>query len=116
MHIANELNPARPEVLKSQGYKTTGNDASNPTQSLAIKNNGGADVVIENPPFGAVPEADGRSKEFTVDGWKTTQIDHAIALQSLVARKDNGRAVLLVGSVKKGSEKARSDADLAPAS
>lgn len=110
--IANELNERRRNALKAQGFKrVTGNDASLDGQARAINNAmNGAAVVIENPPFGVIPQEDGTSKNFHVDGWKTTQIDHAIALTSLKAMRDDGRAVLIVGSVKEGTDENRSNA------
>ena len=102
----NEINDRRAEALKAQGFRVTQKDAA--TGSLR-KSDYPVDSVIANPPFGAVKESDGSSKTFDVDGWTTTQIDHAIALNTLKTMKDDGRAVLIVGSVKEGSEKSRSD-------
>jgi hypothetical protein len=34
-------------------------------------------------------------------GYKTKEIDHAIALRALQAMKDNGRAVLIIGGLNK---------------
>ncbi|HWW46329.1 MAG TPA: LPD38 domain-containing protein [Xanthobacteraceae bacterium] len=113
--IANEINPTRAENLKTFGFNTTRTDASRPTQAAAIHQDmDGADVVIANPPFGALKE-DGASQVFDLSdiqrGYKTTQIDHAIALRALSALRDDGRAVLLVGGLNKMKEsrEARSD-------
>jgi hypothetical protein len=106
--IANELNPERAADLRVQGYAVTQHDATSylPPQQV--------DVVIANPPFGAVRE-DGRSRLFQVPGagvdgraFATTQIDHAIALNALKAMKDDGRAVLILGG-KLGDERSRSN-------
>ena len=102
----NELNDRRFAALKAQGFRPKQMDAA--TEKLRHAGYP-VEVVIENPPFGAVKESDGSSKVFDVDGWATTQIDHAIALNTLKSMADNGRAVLIVGSVKEGTDKSRSD-------
>ena len=73
------------------------------------------DVVLANPPFGTVKE-DGRTKVYDLRPiigltYETAEIDHAIALQSLAAMKDGGRAVLILGGVSKmvTTPEARSD-------
>lgn len=106
--VANELDPARERTLKRWGFVTRNMDATSPLVNNALRDVGGADVVIMNPPFGAVKE-DGKSKVWSIkslsdirdDGkpWKTTNVDHAIAFNTLEAMKDNGRAVLIVGGV-----------------
>ena len=93
----NELNRARGAALEAQGFKPTVADAADP-QTFA-HDAGRMDAVIANPPFGAVREG-GESKVFKVDGFNTTQIDHAIALNALKAMKSDGRAVLIVGGVQ----------------
>lgn len=103
----NELNDRRREALKAQGFRASGKDAA--TENLRHKGYP-VEAIIANPPFGAVRDTDGGSKTFTVDGWNTTQIDHAIALNTLKSLADTGRAVLIVGSVKEGTDKTRSDA------
>jgi predicted CopG family antitoxin len=93
--IVNEINPSRAADLKAQGYTVTENDASIylPEQKV--------DAVIMNPPFGTVRE-EGLLKDWLVQGgaatpaYRTSQIDHAIALHSLQAMKDDGRAVLIL--------------------
>jgi hypothetical protein len=84
----NELNSDRAEQLRSQGFTVSGHDA---TEYLPEKLH---DVVIMNPPFGRV-----KGKRFRLAGdvGTTSQIDQAIALQSLQAMKDDGRAVLILG-------------------
>ena len=105
---ANELNDSRADSLERQDYTVTREDATTRTSRTV-------DVVIANPPFGAVDEG-GTSKRWQPDpdnpAYSTTQIDHAIALKALESMKDDGRAVLILGSVKKTAidERARSDA------
>lgn len=85
----NELNPERAAQLRTQGFTVTEHDA---TDYLPEKLH---DVVIMNPPFGRVK---GRRFRLSGNGKATTsQIDQAIALQSLQAMKDDGRAVLILG-------------------
>ncbi len=96
--LCNELNPLRAKVLRQRGYRVTTEDAVSyrPAQRL--------DVVILNPPFGSIPDDQGFSKRWAVKGgdatatYSTTQIDHAICLNSLFAMKDDGRAVILLGA------------------
>jgi hypothetical protein len=94
--IANELNASRYEMLKKvlPGAEVVNKDAIkfNPTLS---------DRVIANPPFGAIGE------EFTVNGYKTREIDHAIVYSSLDRMPVNGKAVLIVGGVRADGEEAR---------
>ncbi|ACB01017.1 putative helicase (plasmid) [Picosynechococcus sp. PCC 7002] len=84
----NELNPDRANQLRSQGFTVTEQDAT------AYLPNQLYDVVIMNPPFGRV-----KGKRFRLAGemGTTSQIDQAIALHSLQAMKDDGRAVLILG-------------------
>jgi predicted RNA methylase len=93
---ANELDDARGQALFDQGFRVSGGDAVSKT--IAEK----ATTVIANPPFGAVRE-DGQSKSFTVDGFQTTQVDHAIALSALSNLTNDGKAVLILGGVKADS-------------
>ena len=100
--IANEISRDRNDALKAQGFIAPEYDASDVRAARhAILANDGKpfDVVIANPPFGAIKDG-GNSKVFNVDGWKTTQIDHAISLESLKALKPGGRAVLIIGGIK----------------
>jgi hypothetical protein len=72
--------------------------------------------VIANPPFGAVRDETGSVRRFDMSdiqrGYSTNEIDHVIALRSLGAMADDGRAVLILGSVAKTAQspEARSDA------
>lgn len=97
----NELNPDRAEQLRSQGFTLSGHDA---TEYLPEKLH---DVVIMNPPFGRV-----KGKRFCLagDAGTTSQIDQAIALQSLQAMKDDGRAVLILGGKPEITLSERSEA------
>jgi predicted RNA methylase len=106
----NELNPERAAALKAQGFNTTETDASRHGLFKADS----VDVVIANPPFGVVKE-DGRSKRFDMswiqDRYQTNEIDHAISLNALSALRQNGRAVLIIGSVNKQAESAEARGD-----
>lgn len=106
---ANELNEDRAAALRAlyRGAEVTTEDAT--TYLPADK----VDAVIANPPFGPVRDNQNQTITFNVDGpYRTNEIDHAIAWQALKAMKDDGRAVLIVGSVAKTaqSDAARSDA------
>lgn len=103
----NELNKSRAESLKEQGFDVTTNDA--------VKydfGNRDANVVIANPPFGAVKDDDNKTITFNISGgYNTNEIDHAIALNALKAMGENGKAVLIVGGPSKMlSDEKRSDA------
>ena len=89
---ANEINLDRVAALRSQGIETNQGDA---TQYRPDKQ---FDAVIINPPFGKVEDENQVSQTFEVDGIKTNEVDHAITLNSLPAMKDNGRAVVLMGT------------------
>lgn len=97
--IVNELNSDRAADLKRQGYTVTQHDAAEYLPQQPV------DVVVMNPPFGAVkdPQTE-RNQEWQVRGgsatqpYRTTQIDHAIALHALQAMKDSGQAVLILGA------------------
>jgi predicted RNA methylase len=111
--IANEINPDRAGNLKEQGFNVSNKDA------LERHQNPTYDVVIANPPFGAVRESTQYgvvSKVFDMGdiqpNYQTHEIDHAIALRALAAMKDNGKAVLILGGVNRmaTTREARSDA------
>ncbi len=106
---ANELNPDRAAALRTilPGAKITEGDA------LATRTDAQVDVVIGNPPFGPIQEADGSNRVFEMgEGYQTREIDHAISLVALDNMKNDGRAVLIVGSIPKTvtSDDARSNA------
>jgi len=103
---ANEINADRAANLRQQGFNVTTKDAAAP----AFGARSGFDRVIANPPFGAV-RSGGDSTVYEVGDYRTTAIDQAISLNALRTMKDDGRAVLIIGGVKKElSPEARSDA------
>ena len=86
----NELNGDRFQMLKRL-YPN-----ADLTQNDALEDNfepRSIDVVIENPPFGKVDDI--------------SNIDHEIAIQSLIAMKPQGRAVLILGGVQASTEDGR---------
>lgn len=101
----NELNPDRAADLRAQGYRVTELDAAE-YQPERLH-----DVVIANPPFGAVRDVQGHRKRFRLPGnlRGTTQIDQAISFQALGAMKDDGRAVLILGGKLGVDEELRSE-------
>lgn len=50
------------------------------------------DAVICNPPFG------GLAKPVTMNGLRVTRLDHQVMMRALQHRKDNGRAVFIIGA------------------
>lgn len=114
--LVNEINPQRAKNLESQGFSPSSVDAAQKGFATGIINvEGGVDVVIANPPFGAVKEGSASTVFDLTDiqnGYQTKEIDHAIALRSLAAMHGKGgRAVLIVGGINKmaGTSEARSD-------
>lgn len=99
----NELNQGRAADLEAQGYSVTRVDAT--VYAPLVQQ----DVVIANPPFGSIPDDDGRTKRFSVGPYTTTQIDHVIALNALKVMKPEGRAVLILGGKLGEDEQKRSD-------
>jgi predicted RNA methylase len=106
--VANELNMDRRDALVTQGFKVYDKDAA----KFDFTSTGDYDVIIENPPFGVIKDDNSESVIFTINkDYQTNEIDHAIALNSLKALKDNGKAVLIVGGPAKTlSDAARSNA------
>ena len=104
---ANDINKDRVNSLVEQGFDATNENAA--TYDFGDKD---FDVVIANPPFGSVSDANGKPTNFRVnDQYVTTQIDHIIAINSLKAMSDDGKAVLIVGAPAQNlSEASRSDA------
>ena len=87
---ANELNANRFQMLQrilEGGTVTEGNALQSEEENSSF------DVVIENPPFGKAGDI--------------SNIDHDIALRSLVTMKDDGRAVLILGGVQATTEDGR---------
>ncbi len=102
---ANELNPDRANNLHTvmSGVGVTNEDASRAAFAQNV------DVVIANPPFGTVKDADEVTKTFQInDRYSTNELDHAIVFKSLEAMKDEGSAVLIVGGIQ-GTDDVRSD-------
>ncbi len=97
----NELNPDRASRLRSQGFEVTERDA------VDFRPEDPVDVVIANPPFGRVKDADRQTREFSVNGLTTKELDHAIAARALESLKQGGRAVLIIGG-KQGNDASRS--------
>lgn len=59
----------------------------------------GFDCVIANPPFGSLERAVNLPVSSPLlQGLETKRLDHLILLRSLAARKDDGRAVYIVGA------------------
>jgi hypothetical protein len=105
--VVNELDPRRLERLRqvSPNWTVTNEDAT--TQVLPEKVN----QVRINPPFGSITLDDESKKVFSTPMGETTQIDHAIVLQTLSNMDENGRAVLIIGGPPPiaQSEKGRRD-------
>ena len=88
--FANELDPDRANPLRLQGFTVTTENAITAEPPSVM-------VVLANPPFGAT-QVDGKTVEYEISGLKTTQRDHAIALQALKNLQPNGTGVLILGS------------------
>lgn len=91
---ANELNPDRHAQIARlyPDAKITNGDALQDNVAPRSK-----EVVIANPPFGKMKDADRNTVRFPMLDSDTTEIDHAISFKALDAMKDDGRAVLIVG-------------------
>lgn len=99
----NELNPDRAAALRAQGFSVTEHDATTYLPDTLH------DAVILNPPFSSVQDGAGGRKSFDTGHYRTTQIDHAIALNSLKAMKPDGRAVLILAGKLGDGEQKRSE-------
>jgi hypothetical protein len=88
---ANELDPARAENLKVQGFDVTTHDARKLVGTPEGPQEKSVDVVVANPPFGNL------EKPVTFDGYKITKLEHLIALDALKAMDDDGRAAIILG-------------------
>lgn len=106
--FANELNRVRRDNLKKQGFEMV-----NGENAMDIDLDRDISVIIANPPFGVTKDAEGKSITFDMGfiqpGYKTNEIDHAISLKALQGMEQDGRAVLIIGSVNPQA-KDRSDA------
>lgn len=87
------LKEAFPDAIIAQG------DATLIPFSQTFDLQKGVDYVITNPPFGRMDTP----KSFDVLP-NVRRLDHYIALQALKARKNNGRAVLILGADKNQSD------------
>lgn len=87
---ANEINPDRAAVLRDQGFRSV-NEGDGTQYSPPEK----VDRIIINPPFGTVDDG---AKSWNIDGFETNQVDHAIVMHTLKSLKDDGKAVLIIGS------------------
>jgi hypothetical protein len=87
--VANELNKDRFEMLKQilPGAEVVNKNGMTFQARLS-------EVIIANPPFGAIGE------QVSVNGVETREIDHAISYNSLGRMQFDGRAVLIVGGVQ----------------
>jgi hypothetical protein len=94
--VANELNKDRFEMLTRilKGAEVVNKNGMNFQAPIS-------EVVIANPPFGAIGE------EVSVSGIKTREIDHAIVYNSLGRMQADGRSVLIVGGVQAKTEDGR---------
>lgn len=94
--VANELNKDRFEMLSRilEGAEVVNKNGMTFQPPIS-------EVVIANPPFGAIGE------EVSVNGIKTREIDHAIVYNSLTRMQADGRAVLIVGGIQAKTEDGR---------
>lgn len=89
-----ELDGQRFEALQQQpGIAAVHGDAVHLRFREAFEVPDGFDYVIANPPFGSMPAARSFGSMKSV-----TKIDHYIALRALADRKDDGRAVFILGA------------------
>jgi len=97
---ANELEDTRFQNLQSFGVgKVAQGDALKAIESGVVAEKS-QDVIITNPPFGSLKDAQGNTIKIPVDGFKIGKIDHLIAIDALRAMKDNGSAAIIIGADK----------------
>jgi predicted RNA methylase len=87
--VGYDLDPARVDAVKRL-YPEADIRHGNSLQSNIPE----CDFVVANPPFG------GLDKPINMDGMRVTRIDHQMLLSALKARKDDGRAVFIIGADK----------------
>lgn len=87
----NELDPDRAKILRDQGFDVTTEDATTKTPP-------NVQVVLANPPFGKVKDENRKTIEFNIDGFRTTEVDHAIALQAMKGMEQDGYTVLILAA------------------
>jgi hypothetical protein len=94
--VANELNKDRFEMLSRilEGAEVVNKNGMTFQPPIS-------EVVIANPPFGAIGE------EVSVNGIKTREIDHAIVYNALTRMQADGRSVLIVGGIQAKTEDGR---------
>lgn len=106
---ANELNTRRLSMLQAMGFKATQKNAA--TEQL--RHSGyPVDAVIANPPFGITKDENGetvihKAPVSQTSSYETREVDHAIAFNSLLSMKDDGRAVLIVGGSNETKDEGR---------
>jgi tRNA G10 N-methylase Trm11 len=108
--IANELNGTRYEMLERVMDGATINNENAVELNISRE----FDAVIANPPFGVVKNREGKTISYDVDGFKSNEIDHAIAFKALNNMKNDGRAVLIVGGVMGKTEDGRREGYRSP--
>jgi hypothetical protein len=90
-----EIDPHRAENMRLMQIGTViDGDAFEKIKDLRDQE---VDVVLANPPFGALPTAV-KVPSWTGEEYKITMKDQAIAAQSLRAMANDGRAVLILGA------------------
>jgi hypothetical protein len=107
LYRVNEIDPERRARLEYLGFEATGFDAL-----MEKVFNGDLDTLLLNPPFGTQKDSMNVSKPFTITEGEytltTTRQDHYLALKALQeGLKDDGRAVLILGSVGATTDEGR---------
>lgn len=98
--VVNELDNNRYWSLYQQGFaQVTQKDATLPTPKLRNS----FDVVMTNPPFGAMP----RQNWTEIDGYDIRDLDHLLCIYALNAMKPNGKAALVIGGNTAYDDKGR---------
>jgi hypothetical protein len=90
-----ELDPHRAENMRLMQIGTVID--GNAFEKIKDLRDQEVDVVLANPPFGALPTAV-KVPSWTGEEYKITMQDQAIAAQSLRAMANDGRAVLILGA------------------
>ena len=108
--VANELNKGRQamleRVLDNSDEVYSANAAVEYPSAFGVAYRS-AEAVIANPPFGTAKYSDGQTRSFEIEGIKTSELDHVIALRALTGLAEDGKAVLILGSVNAKSEDGR---------
>lgn len=98
--FANELSDSRRSALEWQGFVVTDRDAQVRPMGEYVTEL--VDAVVANPPFGRAPAPMQFNDPVNNKQYQFTQIDHIIAANALSTMKDNGKAVLIIGSNPNG--------------